>query len=162
MKTIPLTQGLVAKVDDDDYEELSKYKWYAVGHKGQEYAARCGKRNETHHIRMHRVLLHAPNGLQVDHINGDRLDNRKSNLRLATQAENSRNRCKFPKPALSRYKGVTYHKRDKVWQASIKVSGKQIYIGSFCTEKEAAAAYNEAALRYHGPYARLNVIKEEN
>ena len=162
MKIIPLTQGLETLVDDEDYDELSKYSWYAVGHKGQEYAARYGRKPIQTHIRMHRELLNAPAGLQVDHINGNRLDNRKANLRLATQAENSRNRGKFSSTALSQYKGATYHKRDGVWQSSIKVDGKLIYIGSFSSEIQAAKAYNEAAKKYHGLYANLNRFKEEN
>lgn len=161
MKTIPLTHGLEAIVDDEDYEELSKFKWYAVGHTGQEYAARYGGHDSPQHIRMHRVLIRAPDGMQVDHINGNRLDNRKENLRLASQAQNSRNRGKFAIPTYSRYKGVSYHKRDHVWQAEIKVDGKAIYLGSFTTEREAALAYNIAARQYHGNYAKLNEIMEE-
>ena len=163
MKLIPLTKGLSAIIDDEDYPELMKYQWYAVGKPGKEYAARFGSHDghqSSQHIRMHRVLMNAPNDVEVDHINGNTLDNRKSNLRLASRAENSRNRTKFKVGGYSMFKGVTYHKRDGYWQAGIKVDGKSVHLGCFKNEIESAKAYNDAALRYFGEFANLNNIME--
>ncbi|ADI67581.1 HNH endonuclease [Mobiluncus curtisii] len=164
MKTIPLTKGLVAVVDDADYSKLSPYSWYAVGRPGNEYAARYGGHNKgsSSHIRMHRELLNAPAGIEVDHVNGNRLDNRRANLRLATRTQNACNRSKFRGKHHSRFKGVTYHVRDQCWQASIRHHDKHIYLGSFESEVEAAAAYNKAAINYQGKFAKLNELQGEN
>lgn len=159
MKELSLTKGFTTVVDDDDYEELSHFKWYVVGHPGKEYAARYGGKHQ--HIRLHRELLHAPANMEVDHINGNRLDNRSANLRLATRAENGRNRAKFNCSTLSEYKGVTWHSRDKRWQSTIVVDGRHIHLGYFMTEREAALAYNKAAVQHFGIYANLNNIEED-
>ena len=153
---IPLTKGLFAIVDEEDYENLSRYQWYVLGHKNKEYAARYVGNNK--HLRMHRILLNAPDGIEVDHINGNRLDNRKCNLRLATRAENGRNRGKFKCKTHSKYKGVTYHTRDKRWQGTIIINRRHIHLGYFDTEQEAALAYNDAALKFHGKFAKLNEV----
>ena len=162
MKKIPLTKGLYALVDDGDYKELSKYNWFASGHPGQLYACRYNPKNKSRHIRMHRQILNAPENMEVDHINLNRLDNRRSNLRLATRQENSFNRKKFNKKSHSKYKGVTFHIRDRCWQACIRVNGKHIYLGSFDKEVDSAMAYNKAAKKYHGKFANINIIQEEN
>lgn len=104
-------------------------------------------------VYLHRLIMKAPKGMVVDHINGDRFDNRKCNLRICTQAENMRNR----KPnAGVKYKGVRL--KYSRFEARIGVGKKQIFIGKFDTEIEAAMAYNEAAVKFHGEYARLNEI----
>jgi hypothetical protein len=97
-------------------------------------------------------------GFVVDHINGDPLDNRKSNLRVCTQAENLRNRRKRAKPTSSKFKGVSRHtiSRQKPWLAKIKSDGKTIYLGTFETEEQAAEAYDRAALERFGTFAHLN------
>jgi len=107
---------------------------------------------------MHREIMDAPAGMEVDHINGNGLDNRKCNLRLATSSQNKRNQRKQRRKTSSKYKGVYWHKRDKVWVVRIQAEGKEKYIGSYKTEQEAALAYNEAALKYHGEYAKLNEV----
>ena len=159
MKEIPLTKGLITIVDDSDYENLAQFKWYAVGHPGKEYAARYGRKPQ--HIRLHRELLNAPENTEVDHINGNRLNNRRANLRLATRSENGRNRTKFDYPTHSKYKGVTWHSRDKCWQSTIVVDTRHIHLGYFNTEREAALAYNKAAIQQFGEYANLNKIEED-
>ena len=163
MKYIPLTKGLMTCVDDSDYVTLSQYKWYVVGHPGKEYAARCGRDStgKQIHIRMHREILSAPTNMEVDHIDGNRLNNCRSNLRLATRSQNGSNRTKSYPNATSKYKGVTWHKRDQYWQATIIHQNRHIHLGCFSSEKEAAVAYNTAAKKYHGNFAKLNNITEE-
>ena len=150
MKTINLTRGMVAIVDDQDYEWLSQFKWYycPVG-----YAAR---RQNGKHIYMHRLIAGAKPGEYVDHINRNKLDNRRSNLRICTRQQNQHNQG--PRRGTSRYKGVSYRKDTGKYSAQIHFNGKKISLGSFATEDEAALAYNEAARKYHGEFAYQNKI----
>ena len=158
MKYITLSQGYLAIVDDADYQNISSFKWaYARG-----YALRSTfEKGRKHSILMHRFIMCAPKGLEVDHINGNKLDNRKSNLRLCLRSQNGCN-CRRPRiPTSSIYKGVHYEQTRKLWRACIKSRGKSKHIGRFHTEQEAALAYNKAAIEYHGEYANLNKIQEE-
>ena len=100
--------------------------------------------------------MRAPRGLLVDHRNGDGLDNRRDNLRLATHSENMMNRPKIKSPTTSRFVGVYFDKARRLWVARIHLNGKCIWLGRFATEIEAAKAYDEAAKKYHGEFARLN------
>ena len=157
-KQIPLTQGKFATVDDEDYDRLMKYKWCArIRDDGAAWYA-CRKEivdGKHHQQQMHRFILDAPNGMLCDHVNGNGLDNRRVNLRLATPKQNTMNR------GANRnhigFKGVTHIKPGK-FQAQIKVDGKFIYLGLFDNARSAAIAYNIAAEKYHGEFARLNVI----
>jgi len=140
MKTIPLTQRKVALVDDEDYEELYKYKWYAKQGCGRQktqkptyYAARS-KNGKT--IFMHRVIMNCLKGMEVDHINGETLDNRKANLRICTRADNTYN--SRSRIATSSYKGVSFHKLTKKWQVQISYKQKKHHIGIFEHEVRAA------------------------
>ena len=159
---IKLTQGQYAIVDDDIYQTLSQYKWcvwYCPSTKGY-YAERSkyignGKQKILY---MHRVILNAQKGQMIDHINGDTLDNRKENLRFATYSQNLAN-SKIRKDNTSGYKGVRWHKRDKIWMAYIRYQNKHIHLGSYKDKKETALAYNEAAKKYFGEYAKLNNLK---
>lgn len=156
-REIPLSQGKVALVDDGDYDWLSQWKWYYHRHRYTGYAERKAseqerKEGERGIILMHRAILKAPPGSLVDHINGDGLDNRPSNLRLCNHKQNSRHR----RPPKDRYKGVCRY-RGK-WRAMIKVSGKNLWLGSFDTPEEAAHAYNRAAKEHHGQFAWANAI----
>ena len=159
MKLIKLTQDRWAMVDDEDYDYLSQWKWYTKKGKSETwYACRNlsiaeGQPNVT--IRMHRVILNVPQGLEVDHINNCGLDNRRGNLRECTRSQNMRN-SRSHKNSSSRFKGVSWHKRDKVWQANITIHTGLIHIGSFDTEKDAAIAYNEKAVELFRDFARLN------
>ncbi|MDR4987189.1 AP2 domain-containing protein [Bacillus cereus] len=155
-KKIKLNNGGFALVSDEDFEELSKYKWHRRSSDG--YAARTIYENgKFTTVRMHREIIKAPPGLVVDHINRDRLDNRRENLRIATRSQNTANSI-APSTNKSGYKGVQYRKEQKRWRAVIRVNGKHISLGQYGTAEEAAQAYNEAAVKYFGEYARINVI----
>jgi hypothetical protein len=159
MKTIPLTKGKVAIVDDADYERLRQYSWSARKPKGYWYAARWRRSNEPPGsciILMHRFLLDAPAGVLVDHRDGDGLNNRRSNIRTATHSQNSHNR-KMHVTNTSGFKGVVRNnKRGRPWLARIALNRRQMYIGVFDTPEEAARAYDRKAKELHGEFARLN------
>lgn len=105
---------------------------------------------------MHRVVAKTPDGLECDHINSDSLDNRKANLRTATRLQNSWNRSKSSKPGYSKSKGVTFDKKMQKWLAQIRVRGKHISHGRFKDEIQAAKAYDKAAKKHFGEFAKLN------
>lgn len=147
-----LTNGGVAICDEDDFDKLSSHSWFHVFDGNQIYAARAGDSGKL--IRMHTEIM---GGNPVDHINGDGLDNCRGNLRFVTNTQNQMNRGKFA-TGYSKYKGVSWHCRDKKWTAKIKAEGRRINLGYFTTELEAAKAYNGAALRYFKEFARLNQI----
>lgn len=151
MKTIPLYKtDLVAIVDDEDYESLSKYRWLL--HKAG-YAIR---REKGKTILMHRCLIAVPAGMQVDHINHNGLDNRKNNLRPCTMAQNQRNRG-VSKSNTSGCKGVYWNRKTNKWVAQIVSNqNEKTYLGSFLDIKDAARGYDEAAKKYHGEFAKLN------
>ena len=156
MKRIELTQGRVAVVDSEDYEELNKYNWQA---RVQTYTGlfRAKRSENKKEIDMAREIMNCPPGLEVDHINGDLLDNRKCNLRICTHGENMRNR-RLQRNNTSGYRGVHYFKRDGRYVAYIYLNGRKIHIGSYKTDIDAAMAYNAHARDLHGEFARLNDI----
>jgi len=158
-RLIPLTKGKYTIVDPDDYHWLSKYKWYASRDYNKFYAIRAGpNRNgkSGKSIRMHREVAKTPKGMECDHINGDSLDNRKANLRSATRMQNSWNRGKSLRIGHSKYKGVTFFKREQKWGAKICVDGRRISLGRFKDEIQAAKAYDKAAKKYFGEFAKPN------
>jgi hypothetical protein len=159
-KVILLSQGFITIVDDEDYESLSQHKWYAhrSKHGGGWYAVRKirsadGSKQIT--VRMHRVISGTERSRYTDHINGDALDNRRGNLRPATNAQNQRNRSRRV-TSTSPYKGVTYHKGIKKWQAALGANKRSHYLGIFATAEEAAHAYDTAAIAAYGEFARPN------
>lgn len=148
-KEIPLTQGKVTIVDAADYDWLNQWKWHITSHG---YASRDPKTTY-----LHRFILNAPKGMWVDHINGDRLDNRRCNLRICTRQENLRNQKKQSGRS-SKYKGVCWHNQSKCWMAYIKHNKVSMNLGCYKKEEDAACAYNEAATRLFGEFAKLNCI----
>ena len=149
-KLIPLTKGQFAIVDDQDYEFLVQWKWECdrnnmvrrrQGHKGT--------------ILMHRIITNAPAGMQVDHINHNRLDNRRCNLRVCTNQENNFNRRSTPGSS-SQFKGVSWNRRHNKWHAVIDIDQKTRHIGFFVDETEAAKAYDRKAKEHFGEFAYLN------
>jgi hypothetical protein len=155
MKEIPLTQGKKAIVDDEDYELLNSHKWHYTirGYARRHIPSPDGRGQKT--IYMHRLIVNIPEGKEVDHVNRDKLDNRKSNLRICTHSENQMN-VKAKSNNSSGYKGVHWSSKYKKWIATIYKNGKQIYIGNFCDAETAAHAYDSAAEKLHGDFATLN------
>ncbi len=159
MKEIPLTQGKVALVDDEDYDRLMAMgKWYAHVDKNKNtiYARRT-QNGKT--IRMHRIILNIiDDGALVDHENGNGLDNRRKNLRMCTKRQNNLN-VTIRKNNTSGFKGVVWQKDRRKWQVQIRIgNGVKKHIGHFVSITEAARAYNEAAIKYHGEFAKLNQL----
>lgn len=158
MKQIKLTQGKFALVDDEDFDFLNQWKWSVSKIGNNFYAMRSKKITKTRKsitIRMHRLILNVSKGEYVDHIDMNGLNNQRSNIRVCTNAENSRNRT-ASKNTSSKFKGVSWHKRNKKWCANIKVDRKTYSIGSFTSEIEAAKAYDLKAKELHGEFANFN------
>jgi len=159
---IPLTKGKSAIVDFEDYEYLRLWKWRSHG-KG--YASRANNFKDENEIwrsrslLMHRVIMKASGNAFVDHIDNDTLNNRKANLRFCSGSENAMNRGKLGSNT-SGYKGVVWHKKAGKWRGKIGIRGKSIHLGLFETAIEAAKAYNTAAMKFHGPFAKLNKIPD--
>lgn len=150
---IPLSRGTYAIIDTDNLRTLNLYRWFLASHKtGTRYARRF-KNGQT--IYMHREIMNAPAGMEIDHINGNGLDNRSANLRICTKAQNQQNSKKRTGKS-SVFKGVCWEKDRKKWKASIVVNKKQIRIGRFISEIDAAKAYDVEALYYFGEFARTN------
>ncbi len=154
MIKIPLTQGKVAIIDDEDYPLISQYKWRVFKHRNTYYACTTLRRKT---ILMHRVILNAQKGQEVDHCNHNELDNRRFNLRFATDSQQIQNSRK-KQNCSSQFKGVSWHKINKKWRAQIGIDKKHIHLGCFGIEEQAAKIYNEAALKYFGEFACLNQI----
>lgn len=160
MKTIPLTQGKTAIVDDIDFEKVNQFKWHAYLNRNRWYALRKVRRPDGKETSqgMHRFILGLEHGNphQVDHIDRvNTLDNRRENLRV-TLGQNQQN-IGITKGNHSGCKGVSWHKQREKWHARIKINSKQISLGLFATRELAAQARDEAALKYHGEFAVTNL-----
>lgn len=160
MRTIQLTQGQVALVDDADYEWLSQWKWcVSVRRGGKFYAVRRlpnnpdGSKGKIEY--MHRAVANCARELFVDHANTNTLDNRRHNLRACTASQNS---CNRRVRAACGYKGVSWHNLDMRWKASICVNGEIRSLGYYDSKIAAAISYNIAAVQLHGEFARLNDV----
>lgn len=151
MKEIMLTKGKVALVNDEDFEELNKHKWHC---NSDGYAVRNLLRGKIK-IWMHREILQTPKNKMTDHINGNKLDNRKENLRIANDVTNQQNKIGY---SSNGFKGVCKHKnrKNKPYFSTIRVMNRSIFLGGFSSVIEAAKAYDEAAIKYFGEFARIN------
>lgn len=155
MKCIELTMGMVAIVDDEDFQEIAQYRWQFQALHG--YAQRTRKKVEgtPRSILMHANIMRPEKGMDVDHINGNKLDNRRCNLRVCTRSQNLQN-MKLRKDNRLGVKGVTFNKARQKYVAQITSNGKNKGLGYFLTIEEAKAAYDKAALEKFGAFARLN------
>ena len=158
MIEIPLTQNQIALIDDDDFELVSRYKWRALWHKDTKsfYAKTNILKSDGKYttLPMHRLILNAQKGDEVDHIHHFTLDNRKSELRICTKNQNQHNRGANANNT-SGYKGVAWHKKNKKWTAQIRLNLKLKYLGSYPTPELAYEAYCRAAAELHGQFARV-------
>lgn len=156
-REIHLTRGKVAIVDDEDYEWLAASSWCYKPDKRTGYAIRRGSRSDrTQTIWMHRQILDAPPGVQVDHIDGDGLNNRRANLRFATNTENQRNQ-RTPRNNSSGFKGVHVHRRNGLYVVTIRIDGATRQLGQYANKVIAARVYDKAARDAFGEFARLNL-----
>lgn len=154
MKEIKLTQGKVALVDDEDFEYLNQWKWYANKNNRCFYAVRGIKKDNKWTLEaMHRIILNTPNNMVCDHINHDGLDNRRRNLRNCTKSENGMNRVPTGKV---KYLGVNKKWKGGGYSAKISVLGIHYCLGNYKHDWAAALAYDIAAKKYHGEFANLN------
>jgi hypothetical protein len=150
---IPLgkkARGGYTKVDFEMFNFLNQWRW-RLDDKG--YARRTGGADRKD-VFLHRVVNNTPEGSMTDHINGDPLDNRSANLRSCTSSQNNINKNYVL--SASGLRGVTWHKRDQVWQAKIQVDGKQHYLGNFLNPNDAAKAYDKKAVELHKDFAKFN------
>jgi hypothetical protein len=153
VRMIPLGDGFYAYVDAADYEWLSRWTWHVYG---DGYA---GRREKGKFIAMHREIMQPPKGMLVDHIDANKANNCRFNLRVCTYAENQHNKRK-QHGAVSRFKGVTYSKRYDKWCAHCRTKGEPCHVGYYDDEVEAARAYDRAAVERFGEFARLNFPNE--
>lgn len=155
MKKVKLSRGKIAFIDDEDFDLVSQIRpWHCttIG-----YAAHS--RTSGSKVWMHRLIMGATKGVEVDHINGNKLDNRKSNLRLCSTDENRLNRRSYKtKVGSSKFKGVSFKKQSKKFVAQIQYEGAKVHIGYFTDETEAARAYNLKAAELFGKFAYLNNV----
>jgi hypothetical protein len=157
MQLIPISNGQFAKVDDEDFDLVKDYHWHMDG---AGYARTNVWRNNRKDSapRMHRLIISdVETSLHIDHVNGDKLDNRRSNLRVTTCSQNLMNRGPQSNN-LSGYKGVVFDRARNKWRAEICVNRKRKYLGRYDTPEEAAVAYNAASIKYHGEFGYVNKI----
>ena len=154
MEIIYLTNGKKVIVDEKDYSYLSTFTW---SERGEGYAATTIAGVS---IYMHRMLLNPPSNMCVDHINRNKLDNQRKNIRLCTCSQNGVNRA-LRESNTTGYIGVTWHKVAKKFQARIRLNGRKTHLGLFVSSEDAAKAYDEAAIKEFGDFAQLNSIKRE-
>ncbi len=152
---VPLTRGYEAVIDTQDVPMVGEWNWYAETRRHGVYARRDEQVGDIRlRIYLHRQILGNPNGLQIDHIDGNGLNNLRSNIREATAEQNAHNQRISPKNK-SGFKGVSWNRRDAKWQSFIRAGGKHLGLGSFDTPEAAHAAYCDASERLHGRFGRV-------
>ena len=158
MKTIDVGKRK-DKVDDEDFGFLSKFKWYLMTSKTKHtvrfYAVCCDRFNKQRF--MHRMILSPKDGMDIDHFDGDGLNNCKSNLRICTRSQNIAHAKKPGHGKSSKFKGVSWHTKGHVFMAQIKINQKSIHLGSFTNEEDAARAYDKKAKELFGDFAFVNL-----
>lgn len=157
-REIPLTKGQIALVDDEDYDFLMQWKWF---YNNGGYAVRADRSTGKYAtVYMHRVVTGATSSQIVDHINRNKLDNQRSNLRFATVRINNQNRP-ADRDSTSPFKGVHWYARDGKWHAQIRAYGRTTHLGYFDNPTDAARAYDERAREIYGPNCFLNFPDNE-
>lgn len=163
MRKIKLTQGKYALVDDADFDWLAQWKWqydkklqHAVRNTYIKGSGKQGQKNDCH--VMARDIMDCPADMVVDHINHNRTDNQRENLRICTKQQNSFNKQQRAKSNTSGFKGVSWNKNAAKWMAKINANNVQIYLGIYSDIREAIEAYNQAATKYHGRFAKHNDV----
>ena len=157
MKKIPLTQGLFALVDDEDFVHFSQWIWQATKIRNKYYATRRIRisRGKYKTIYMHREIVNAPKGVEVDHRNGDGLNNRRHNLRHSTRQQNSMNQ-RLRVDNISGHAGVTWHKKRGRWRAIISINKKPVFLGYFDDKDIAIEVRKDAEKIHYGEFAPQN------
>ena len=152
---VPLTQGKEAIIDKEDIDKVSQYTWFAVKN-GCRYATTAARNAENRvvNIAMHRLIMDNPVGFEIDHVDGDGLNNTKLNLRLATRQQNAFN-LKKPKNNTSGFKGVSWCQASNRWKATISVNRVRHHLGFYNTKEQAYQAYCQASERFHGEFGRI-------
>jgi hypothetical protein len=159
MKTIVISNGSTVLVDDKDFEALSQYKWTAHVNRTTCYAIRRQRISEDRPgsiVYMHRQIMCPMEGMVVDHINKDGLDNRRENLRICSQTENLRNQRPRSNKR-SKFKGVSWNENDMAYHSRLQFGGRGVWLGMYKSEVDAAKAYDAGAIHYYGKYALTNV-----
>lgn len=153
-RRIELTNGGYTMIDAADYPLASQYRWHR---NSNGYArATVWRDGQSWTVYLHRLIINAQSGTDTDHINGDRLDNTRPNLRSCSHSQNMANQhCVRGR---SKYRGVTYHVKRRCWYAEIKHAGRRIFIGAYDSEVQAAQAYNVRAIELYGAFAHPNQL----
>lgn len=152
-REIKASRGEIILVDEADFDQLSKYSWCtnATGY-AYAYARGTGRKNRQT-VTMHRLVMDFPKGMRIDHINRNKLDNRRDNLRICTNSQNLGNSIGYSKK--TKFKGLDLLPNGK-WRARINIGGKSIHLGVAFTDRDAAKLYDEAAIKHYGEFAFTN------